>query len=109
MDIVSLVGSQLTKNGTTEVKYNRTPTEYDGLWVRPDKANLVLAPRIIYRDDPDGTLDEEGNVKRVPTGQGLISILKNSEGSKGDAPVIPEFERLQWVNGKNNNYKFGED
>lgn len=108
MDIVSLVGSQLTKSATDGIKYNKEISEYDGLWVRPDKANLIVAPRILYKDDPAGLTDDEGNMLRVPNGKGIISILKNSDGAKGDAPAVPDFEHLQWVNGRKERYNFGE-
>lgn len=107
MDIVSLVGSQMTKSATTDIRQNRRAENADAMFVRMDKANLVLAPRILYCDHPDNEQDEQGNIKRVPSGEGLVSILKNSTGGIGDAPVKPDFEHLRWVNGKNNHYDFG--
>lgn len=109
MDIVSLVGSQMTKSATQDIRQNRRAENADGMFVRMDKANLVLAPRILYCDHPDMEQDEQGNVKRVPSGEGLVSILKNSTGGIGDAPVKPDFEHLRWVNGRRERYSFAED
>jgi hypothetical protein len=109
MDIVSLVGSQMTKSATTDIRMNRRAENADAMFVRMDKANLVLAPRILYGDDLSGATDEQGNVKRVPTGEGMVSILKNSTGGIGDAPVKPDFEHLRWINGKLNRHSTLED
>lgn len=109
MDIISLVGSQLTKTAGTDALKNVCPSVNDGQFVRPDKANLILAPRIIYVDDPDGEMDDEGNARRIPSGRGVLSVLKNSEGAKGDGATIPDLERLQWVNGRKERYSFGEE
>jgi hypothetical protein len=109
MDIISLVGSQLTKTAGDDALKNVCPTVNDGQWVRPDKANLILAPRIIYEDDPDGEVDDEGNTRRVPSGRGALSVLKNSEGAKGDGAVIPDLAQLMWVNGRKVRVSFGEE
>lgn len=109
MDIVSLVGSQITKNASTDLRQNKRQEGQNAMYVRMDKANLVVAPRILYCDDPEGRLDEAGNILRIPSGEGVVSILKNSTGGTGDAPVMPDLEHLQWVNGRKERYSFAED
>lgn len=106
MDIVSLVGSQMTKSATQDTRRMRQVESSDAMMVRTDKANLVVAPRIIYMDDPDGKTDEQGNILQIPSGEGAVKIVKNSTGGIGYAPVVPDFERLRWINGKNNHVSF---
>lgn len=109
MDIVSMVGTQITKSASTDIRQNRRQEAQNAMYVRLDKANLAIAPRILYMDDPSGAVDEEGKPRRIFTGQGVASILKNSTGGIGDVPVVPDFARLQWLAGKRERYDFGEE
>lgn len=85
MCIVSIVGSQMTKSASDAVKRNSNVESYSPQWVRTDKANLVVYPRLNYEDGK-------------PNGTGFVHIGKNSDGIAGvDIAMIPDFERLQWV------------
>lgn len=85
VEIVTIVGSQVTKESEAAAKRGDVQDSYNMQYIRGDKANLILHPRLLYLDS-------------IFTGEGCVFVGKNSDGrAHVTLPVAPDLERLQWL------------
>lgn len=93
----SLIGSQVTKDGSERNRSNRTLTAGDALFIRDDKTNLFVSLNSIYEEDRDAPREPDGSVPMVITNRAIASIRKNNAGSKGNVHLYTDFPRLRWL------------
>lgn len=108
-NIVTLVGSQATKQGSRDGQRNQMLSVHDALTVRVDKANLAVTLNMEYEDDPAGGLNLDGSARQVMTERCVADIGKNSGGGSGHVNLIFDYRRLQWLNTTTERLSFRDD
>lgn len=97
-NIVTIVGSQATKQSSRDGQNNQMLSVHDALTVRIDKANLAITLNMEYEDDPTGRVNLDGSPVQIMTERGFANVGKNSGGQKGIVNLIFDYRRLQWLN-----------
>lgn len=96
-NIHSLIGSQVTKDGSERNRGNKPLTSSDALFIRDDKLNLFVSLNSVYEEDDSAPRNADGSVPLVITNRAIASILKNNAGRKGNVHLYTDFPRLRWL------------
>lgn len=84
MDVVGVVASQVTKEGSRGVKDGKVLDDYNAQFVRSDKFNLFISLNPVYGEDG----------KKV--NKAKVAVTKNSTGQTGDIEMSVNWTRLLW-------------
>lgn len=91
-DLVSFVGSQVTKEATRDTKDGKMIDSDKAQFIREDKFNLFISLNIRYEE----IMNDNGVKETLRTNQATAFIMKNSAGRQGKVNLITGLDKFLW-------------